>query len=204
MKPFHFTKIYFRKYILDDPDSKIRVVIKEKPSIEITEEDYSLRITTRYEYAKIIHRDYAIEHHLPPAKHAFPHLQFKFHTEGIGQLRIRIDVLNEEEYRKAILGFIYLTKNILGELEQFRDGITNEILVLDLVAKLDKESKFLLQKIQQGIQKYALEFDKGSSQEKIQALGNHPLLLSFIGKTTMKTMQETYAAHGRKDSTKPL
>ncbi len=93
MKEFHFSKIYFHTLVYDD--SGVRVVVDEKPSINLSEEEYSLRITTRFEDVQTVHRNYAIEHHLPPSAHAFPHLQFRFHTEEIGQFRLRIDVKNE-------------------------------------------------------------------------------------------------------------
>ena len=98
MKELHFSKKYFNKLLFDE--NKIRVVIREIPSIDISDEEYSLRVSTRYE-DPAMHRDYVIEHHLPPALHAFPHLQFKFHTEEIGQFRIRIDIKDSEEYKKA-------------------------------------------------------------------------------------------------------
>tara|TARA_B100001971_G_C18219718_1_gene556274 strand:+ start:758 stop:1354 length:597 start_codon:yes stop_codon:yes gene_type:complete len=192
MKKFHFSKIYFNKEIVDDPVSKIRVVVKEIPSLEISEEEYSLRVSTRYENPNTIHRDYAIEHHTGE-KHPFPHLQFKFHTEEIGQFRIRIDVKDSEEYKKSILGFIYKIKNVLGSLEQFREGITKEILVLDLVNKLDDEGRFLTQKIQEGINKYALEFDEENRlKSRLGKLGKNPLLLDFMGVNNIKLIEESY------------
>lgn len=192
MKDFHFSKRYFKKEILDDPISKIRVDIREKSSIEISEEEYSLRISTRYEDPKTIHRNWAIEHHPHPAKHSYPHLQFKFHTEEIGQFRIRIDISNQEEYRKAILGFIYQIKIILNDMERLREGITNEILVLDLVNELKSESEFLTQKMQDGIQKYALEFDEKISRNRVKNLHEHPLLVAFIGKDNAELIKDSY------------
>ncbi len=188
MKELHFSKTYFKKEILDDPYSKIRIVINEKPCLEISEEEYSLRISTRYEDLDTVHRNYAIEHHLHPSKHSFPHLQFKFHTDGVGQFRIRIDIANQEEYKRAILGFIYQIKNILNDLEKFRKGVTDEILVLDLVNQLENESKFLVQKINEGINTYSAEFDEGVTQNKIKNLYKNHLLLAFIGKKNMKLM----------------
>lgn len=192
MKEFHFSKIYFNKQIFDDPAAKIRIEIKETPSIDISEEEYSLRVTTRYEDPKTIHRDYAIEHHIGE-KHSFPHLQFKFHTEEIGQFRIRIDIKDSTEYKKSILGFIYKIKNVLENLERFRKDITKEILVLDMVNNLKGEGTFLTQKIQEGINKYALEFDgKIRLKEKLERLGKNPLLLNFIGMNNMKLIEESY------------
>lgn len=190
MKELHFSKKYFKKEILDDPESKIRVVIQEKPSIEISEEEYSLRITTRYEDPKTIHRNWAIEHHMPPAKHSFPHIQFKFHTEGIGQFRLRIDIADQEEYSKVILGFIYQIKNILTDLERFREGVTKEMLVLELVNKLEPERDFLMQKVNESMKNYKLEFDSGVTQEKIKKLENNPLLTLFMGEENMELIKK--------------
>lgn len=36
MKDFHFSKIYFNKLIFDDQKTKIRVVVDETPSLDIT------------------------------------------------------------------------------------------------------------------------------------------------------------------------
>ena len=193
MKSLHFSKTYFNKKIFDDPLTKIRVVINETPSLDIKQEEYSLRISTRHKESEPIHRDYAIEHSLPPSKHDFPHVQFKFHTEEIGQFRIRIDFKDQEEYRKAVLGFIYKTKSILGYLEKFRQGITNEILVLDLVKELEEEGNFLTQKIQEGIIKYALEFDEqGKRKNKLKKLQENKLLLNFMGLENIKLIENSY------------
>lgn len=191
MKEFYFSNKYFNKKIFDDSYYNIRVEIKETPSLEISEEEYSLRITTRYEKSKSVYRNYAIEHNLPPAKHCFPHLQFKFHSEGIGQFRIRIDIKNKEEYKNAILGFIYKIKEVLGDLEKIREGITNEILVLRLVNKLEKEGEFLTKKIHEGIKKYSLEFDeKKRLRDKLRKLEEHRLLHGFIGKNNIKLIKD--------------
>jgi len=102
MKKLHFTKKYFNQLIYDDPEARVRVDVTETPSISLHEEEYYLGISTRYEKPKATSRHYSIAHH-QQAKHSFPHLQFNFHTEEIGQFRIRIDVKDNEEYEKAIL-----------------------------------------------------------------------------------------------------
>lgn len=140
MKEFHFTKTYFNTTLFEDPRSGVRVVVDERPSLSIADEEYSLRVSTRFEEAGTVHRNYAIEHHMPPAKHSFPHLQFKFHTEEIGRFRIRIDLKDDDEYKKAILGFIYRIKDVLNDMEHFRKGLTREVLVLELVTQLKEEA----------------------------------------------------------------
>lgn len=193
MKDLHFSKTYFNKEIFDDPSAKIRVVVSEHPSLDIAEEEYSLRITTRHQENKPINRYYAIEHSLPPSKHDFPHVQFKFHTEEVGQFRVRVDFEDQEEYKKGVLGFIYKIKNILGSLEKFREGITREILVLELVEKLNKEGDFLTSKIHEGISKYALEFDEEQGlRSKLVKLEHHPLILNFMGINDIKLIEKAY------------
>ena len=160
MKRFHFSKTYFNKLTFDDVEANIRIVVKETPSLEISEEDYSLRIETRHEEENVIHRNYAIEHHLEQQKHSSPHLQFKFHTEEIGTFWIELDLENQEEYEKAILGFIYKVKNVLGDLEKYRKGITNEIMILEQVNKLHAEGEFLAEKVSESIENSRIEFDR--------------------------------------------
>ena len=193
MKEFHFSKTYFNKTIFNDEASNIRVVVKETPSLEISKEDYSLRIETRHEDEKIIHRNYAIEHHLSQQKYAFPHIQFKFHTEEIGSFRIRLDFENSEEYKRAILGFIYRINIILMDLEKYRKGITEEILVVNLVNNLYKEGDFLAIKISESFSKYAIEFDKTKDvKNRVDKLKKNILLLDFLGKQNVSNLVELY------------
>jgi len=191
MKELHFSKKYFQKQVFEDIEAKVRVEVSETPSLNITEEEYSLRVTTRYEDPDAIHRNYAIEHHMPPSRHNFPHLQFKFHTEEIGQFRIRIDIEDSDDYKRAILGFIYKIKNVLEDLERLRKGITNEVLVLQLVNQLEKEGDFLSKKISDGIKKYSLEFnEKRGTKDKLSKLSKNPLLLDFLGKENMQMLSK--------------
>lgn len=192
MKEFHFSKIYFNKLTLDDPKTRIRVVVNETPSLDIAQEEYSLRVATRHEENKTIHRDYAIEHSLPPSKHDFPHVQFKFHTEEIGQFRVRIDFESQEEYKKGVLGFIYKIKNILSYLEEFKKGITEEILVVDLVNNLENESELLTNKIHEGIKKYSVIFDEEGARDRLKRLEQNKLLLGFMGLDNVKLIEESY------------
>jgi len=131
MKEFHFSKKYFNKLTYDDINLNIKVNVTEIPSLDISEEDYSLRIETYHEEESSIHRKYAIEHHSKQDKHNYPYLQFKFHTEEIGTFWLRLEFKDQDEYRKAILGFIYKIKNVIFDLERFKPGISAEILVLE-------------------------------------------------------------------------
>jgi len=193
MKEFYFSKKYFNKLIYDDMESNIRVIIKEIPSLDVSEEDYSLRVDTHHEEEKLIHRKYAIEHHSEQDKHNYPHLQFKFHTEEIGTFWLRLEFNTQEEYKKAILGFIYKIKNVLGDLERFKPGICNDILVLDLVNNLSNEGGFLSQKISESVTKHRLEFKNyGYTREKVNSLNKNPLLIDFLGKDNVTKVIDSY------------
>ncbi|MGV8162424.1 MAG: hypothetical protein ACP5N2_03790 [Candidatus Nanoarchaeia archaeon] len=199
MKKVTFTKKYFKQTICDDPKNKVRVVINENPSMDVENEDYSLRIETMHQNPEPVHRNYAIEHHRHQEKHQYPHIQFKFHTEGIGSFWLRLDFDSSEEYEQAILGFIYKMKNILQDLEQYREGITEEMLILDLVNKLEKEGDFLTQKMFESIQKYQIEFQTPSAEkDKLPKIASNLLLVEFLGDKNIKRIQEIYAEKTQK------
>lgn len=194
MKEFHFTKRYFNKLKYEDIGSNLRIVVKETPSLDISEEDYSLRIETHHtEDLKTVHRKYAIEHHSMQDKHNTPHLQFKFHSEEIGTFWLHLDIKDASDYRKAILGFIYKIKGILLKLETVKQGICNEILVLELVRTLSAEGEFLSRKITQCIQNNQLEFQRDRPvREKVRGMKDNPLLIEFLGKENIRRIAETY------------
>ncbi len=189
MKEFHFTKKYFKKTIFNDPETNVRVEISETPSIDISEEEYSLRISTRHTEEREIHRRYAIEHHLMQEKHRTPHLQFKFHTEKIGTFRIFLDIENSEEYKKAILGFIYKIKDVLKNIERHHPGITEELLVMELVSKLKKEEEFLKEKLTESINNKKVGFDE-ISEESMISIKNNSLLSEFLGERNINKLAE--------------
>ena len=81
----------------------------------------------------------------------------------------------------------------MESLEKIREGITNEILVLDLVDALKKEGDFLTSKIHEGILKYALAFDEEYGlRSKLVKLEHHPLLLNFMGINDIKLIEKAY------------
>lgn len=179
--------------IYDDPESTIRVVVTETPSMDIEHEDYSLRIETRHQEIKPVHRKYAIEHHKGQEKHKYPHLQFTFHTEEIGTFWIRLDFKDVIEYEKAILGFIYKIKKVLEELEQYKKGIAEDILILELVENLATEGDFLTNKIAESIEKYQIEFqDEIPRRELVSKINSNELLIEFLGNSNIKKIQENY------------
>jgi hypothetical protein len=197
MKKFHFSKKYFKETIFDDPATNIRVVVEETPSMDIEAEDYSLRVETRHlKLEKPIHRTYAIEQHKHQIKHNFPHLQFTFHTEAIGTFHLRLDFESVDEYHNSILGFIYKIKGVLENLEPIKEGITEEILIIDLVENLSDKGKFLEQKISESINKYGLEFKRGVETNKIDS---NPLLIEFLGMKNIEDIKKKYSRVAEKN-----
>jgi hypothetical protein len=168
-------------------------VVKEKPSFEISEEEYSLRVETNHHEGSCIHRKYAIEHHPQQDKHNTPHLQFKFHTEEVGTFWLCLNFKNEEKYQKAILGFIYKIKNVLVDLEKYKRGITQEIMKIDAVNGLESEGDFLTLKITESIISSQIEFDATSEpRDKIQNINKNHLLIDFLGKQNTNLLMERY------------
>ncbi|MBN1544318.1 hypothetical protein JW898_02545 [Candidatus Woesearchaeota archaeon] len=197
-----YSNKYFHQTTYDDSKSGIRVEVAEGGNINIIEEGFSLRVKTRSERDVPKHRNYAIEHH-PDQPHDFPHIQFKFITEEIGTIRIRIDLADSEEYDRAVKGFIYKIKTALDELEEHKEGITGEILVLDLVNQLSSESKFLSCKMAEGIAKYSLDFeDKKLRQEGINNLKSNHLLLEFMGRPVINSIETAFKNHQKEKEQK--
>jgi hypothetical protein len=81
---------------------------------------------------------------------------------------------------------------VLTYLEEFKKGITKEVLVLDLVNRLEEESEFLTNKIHEGITKYSIIFDKKGVRSKLKKLEQNNLLLGFMGLDNVKLIEETY------------
>jgi len=193
MKKFQFSKDYFNSFIFEDHESNLRILVREKPSFEVTEEEYSLRVETNHLDGNTVHRNYAIEHHPKQDKHATPHLQFKFHTEEVGTFRLNLNFNNLEEYQKAILGFIYKIKGVIVDLEKYRKGITEEILKLEEVNKLEKEGEFLSLKITESITQSQIEFDDtGYPRDKVHKISKNTLLIDFLGEKNVDKLKERY------------
>jgi len=179
MKQFHFSKKYFNSVRFED--ASVTVKVTERPSFDVFEEEYSLRVMTTQVVEQLVHREYAIEQHHKP-KHDFPHSQFHFHTEEIGTFWIMLEFKDSKEYETAILGFIYKMKGVLRQLEKHSSGISEKILVLELVDGLSEQGKFLEQKIGESIARHSFELAKdGMPREKLNKLRNNPLLVEFLG-----------------------
>ena len=193
MEWVEYSKKYFKEPIYDDLKAGVRVRIQQTGSIQIIEEGFSLSVSTQYQAPHIIHRRYSIEQHQDPP-HNFPHVQFKFATEEIGKFRVRFDIKDKNEYNQVILGFIYKIKGVIEDLEKFKKGITEEIMVLDLVDELKSESEFLIKKLNEGIRKYLVEFDsRRITPNSFDRLKQNPLLLDFLGKDNLPLIEKAYA-----------
>lgn len=176
---FQFLHEYFKQEVLNDFENRIFIAVKEKPSFNIKEEDYSLRLETCHK--EDVHRNYAIEHHLKQDKHDVPHLQFKFHSEKIGSIWLNLFFKNEEEYKKGIEGFIFHSKHIFEDLENEHPNLTREMMFLENVLTLQDQGTFLQEKITQSIQEGLIEFQNILDKDKKELIKSHILLNKFIG-----------------------
>ena len=198
MEWIDYSKKYFKGPIYEDLKSGVRIRVEQTGSIQIVEEGFSLSVSTQYQTPKPVHRRYSIEQHQDPP-HNFPHVQFKFATEEIGKFRVRFDVKDKEEYNKVVLGFIYKIKGVIEDLEDLKEGITEEIVVVDLVDKLKPEADFLMIKMREGIQKYLVDFDpKRATPDGFKKLKQNPLLLDFLGEENMPLIEKAYAEVSKK------
>jgi len=85
------------------------------------------------------------------------------------------------------LGFIYKIKSVLKPLEEYKKGIIENVLVLELVDKLQSDEKFLNKKIAESLSQNRIEFD---NPEKIKNAKTNPLLVEFLGKEAIKDLSD--------------
>ena len=188
-----YSEIYFKTTYKEWDSENIKIEITESATHDHKNEEFHLRIkTTKGNYnieldddENYIIRNYGIEKH-ETEPHNHPHLQFKFSTEKIGKIRIRIDLKNNTEYDKAITGFIYNMKFVLDNIEQSLN-ISSEIMNNTLVTELKENGLFLLQKLEKGIIKYSTELENDADVSEIE---KDELINLFLGKRNTKLLIE--------------
>ncbi|MBT6520258.1 hypothetical protein HOK51_10530 [Candidatus Woesearchaeota archaeon] len=188
-----YSEIYFKTTYKEWDSENIKIEITESATHDHKNEEFHLRIkTTKGNYnieldddENYIIRNYGIEKH-EAEPHNHPHLQFKFSTEKIGKIRIRIDLKNNTEYDKAITGFIYNMKFVLDNIEQSLN-ISSEIMNNTLVTELKENGLFLLQKLEKGIIKYSTELENDADVSEIE---KDELINLFLGKRNTKLLIE--------------
>lgn len=164
MLDFQFLPTYIKNREFDKGD--IRIEIIERACKNPNEEEYRFRMKSRHKEEEIIvHRDIAIEHHTPRKTHphGFEHLQFKLYTEGFGKIRINLDVKDSNEYKRCILGFLSMLKDIIDNFDRYHKDISKEILNIEMFKGLEKHRSFLKEKISNSrIQsRIEMDIDKG-------------------------------------------
>lgn len=160
MQDFQFLPIYIKRKEFSKGD--IRIDIIEMPCQNPDEEEYRFRMKSRHKEEEIVvHRDIAIEHHQPRDihPHGSEHLQFKFNSEGFGKIRVNLDVKNNKEYRKCILGFLSMLKDIITNFDIYHKNIAEEILNLEMFKGLEKNRLFLKSKISDSLIQSRIEMD---------------------------------------------
>ncbi len=186
MQNFQFLPLYIKNKEFDKGD--IRIEIIEMPCQNRNEEEYRFRMKSRHIEEEItIHRDIAIEHHQPrdTHPHGSEHLQFKFSSEDFGKIRINLDIKNDDEYKRCILGFLSMLRDIISTFEKHRKNITKEILNLEMFNELENHRSFLKEKIANSLIQSRIEMDaeegiKIINKESLENLKQNEALLPFF------------------------
>lgn len=185
MLKFQFLPIYIKNRIYDKENVRIEII--EVPCQNPEEEEYRFRIKSRHEDEIIIHRDIAIEHHQPRETHphGVEHVQFKLHSESLGKIRITLDIKNDTEYKKCILGFLYILRNLIKNLEKFSSNISNEVLNLELFDKLENNYYFLRKKIDSSLIESKIDMETNAgikvlNKTQVKEIKDNEALLPFF------------------------
>jgi len=186
MLNFQFRPIYIKNRIFNKGDVRIEIV--EVPCQNPNEEEYRFRMKSRHKEEEIvIHRDIAIEHHEPIGihPHSSEHLQFKFSSKDIGKIRINLDIKNDDEYKRCILGFLSILRSIIGTFEKYHKNITEEILNLEMFNGLEEHHSFLKEKISNSLIQSRIEMDaeegiKVIDKESLENFKKNEVLLPFF------------------------
>jgi len=186
MLNFQFLPIYIKNK--EFQNDSIRIEIIEMPCHNPNEEEYRFRMKSRHKENEIvIHRDVAIEHHQPRNvhPHASEHLQFKLYSEGFGKIRINLDIKNDEEYKKCILGFLSILKDLITSFEKYHKDITKEILNLEMFEGIEKHRSFLKGKISASLAQSRIEMDtekgiKVVNKSSLENLKTNNALIPFF------------------------
>jgi len=192
MLKFQFLPIYVKRK--EFSEGELRVEMIELPCQNPNEEEYRFRIKTRHKEEEIIiHRDMAIEHHQPRGTHphGFEHLQFKFHSEGFGKIRVNLDVKDDDEYKRCILGFLSILKDIIDKFDKYHKNITEKILNLEMFKGMEEHRSFLREKISSSLAQSRIEMDaKGGikiiDRESLDNIKTNEALLPFFECITSK------------------
>lgn len=186
MLDFQFLPLYVKNREFSKGD--IRIEIIEIPCKDPNLEEYRFRMKSRHKKEEIIvHRDIAIEHHQPKETHphGFEHLQFKLYTEGFGKIRIDLDIKNDEEYKRCILGFLSILKDIINNFDKYHKNISEEILNLEMFKGLEKHRLFLKEKIAGSLTQSRIEMDTNQGikiidKETLKDFRTNEALLPFF------------------------
>ena len=171
---FVFVRDYFKNTEFISKLNDIRIEVNEQASFDFESDEYHLRIVLQTQSQV---RNVAIEHHPKQTEHNLPHLQFKLKAEGFGVIYVDLALLSQEEYRQAILGFIYKTKSLFRLFEDTHPGITAHILHIDRVDTLELEGRFFDEKISQAF----IEIRRERESADFHQLRHNSLLLTFLG-----------------------
>jgi len=186
MLDFQFLPIYIKNREFDKGNLRIEII--EMPCKNPNEEEYRFRMKSRHKEEEIIvHRDIAIEHHQPKKTHphASEHLQFKLYTEGFGKIRINLGIKDNEEYKRCIMGFLSILKDLINNFDKHYKNISKEILNLEMFKDLEKHRSFLKEKISDSLIQSRIEMDtnqgiKVINKKSLEDFRTNEALLPFF------------------------
>ncbi|MBI4981478.1 hypothetical protein HZC30_08065 [Candidatus Woesearchaeota archaeon] len=152
----------------------------------LTEERYSLNLkSARCVLEGTLSRreikEAMIHHH--PRGHPWKHLQFKLlHQHEV--IRIRLDLMDEEDYNRCIKGFLHLSQDVISYARE-ENNIQTEVISYffnDKIGELESNRLFLLNKIRAAFEKGYILDDSNRSINKIklEQLKSEKHLLPFL------------------------
>jgi hypothetical protein len=168
----------------------LTVTLNETPSFDISSEDYRFRVEIAevVDEVDIFYRDIAIEDHHKQIKHQKPHLQFKLHADGVGNIYIFLPITEASEYKKYILSFLDIIGNILINADNDKQELQKKFMIMDNFKKIEGMSKHIKQVVYESYKKCELKLLNSNKEEKaiddkdIQKIKGIPQIAPFFDK----------------------
>ena len=158
-------------------------VIRLSETNSKVENRYSMNIHSAKYLAegKTVAKEAMIHNH--PQGHADRHLQFKL-VSGYRKIRIILEFLDIEDYKRCIKGFIYISKGII-EFEKIENKISEDLkeyFFNDRIEELAGERLFLLEKIKSAFEsgKFLDDASVPVGLKELNGLKNETHLLPFL------------------------
>ncbi|MBW2974605.1 hypothetical protein KY366_02710 [Candidatus Woesearchaeota archaeon] len=115
------------------------ITLDERPSFDVRSEDYHFRVVIAevVDEVEIYYRDIAIEDHHRQDKHKKPHLQFKLHADGIGNIHIFLPINDAKDYKKYIFSFLDIIGSILVKMDNEKKELQHKFMRMDKFKEIE-------------------------------------------------------------------